>query len=110
MYKAIYKIQPCCLDEEDQTIFSPFINCYYLHSATIYVNGVSYEEDVDFVFEKHKTRWIGSLPLSSKNGDNDTIIFELNYFYMRPDYQVLEFLVDSSFGDQDSSQKIISKH
>ena len=107
MYKAIYKIQPGCLDEQSQTIFSPFINCYYLHSAIILVNGQAQEEYVDFVFKGHKTHWTGEFALEA----SDTIVYELNYFHIRPDdIEVLGFLVDSSFGDPNCSKKIISKH
>ena len=107
MYKAIYKVTDGCIDIVTQEIFSPFINCYHLHSATISFNGVSYEEDNDFVFDGYKTRWTGAFHLEV----GDTLIYDLNYFYIRPDdTNVLSFIIDHTYTNPAKSNEIIAKH
>lgn len=107
MYKAIYKVTDSCIDITNQEIFSPFINCYHLHSATISFNGVSYEEDNDFIFVGHKTRWTSAFQLEA----GDTLIYELNYFYIRPDdTNVLSFIIDHTYSNPAKSKEIIAKH
>ena len=106
MYKAIYKIQTECLDGVSKTIFTPFIKCYHIHSVIIYANGIAQEMDVDFYFDNYKTIWF-----EQYFENNWSMIFDINYFYMRPDdIEVLSFLVDSSFINQIKSKEIISKH
>jgi len=106
MYKAIYKIQTECLDGVRKTIFTPFIKCYHIHSVIIYANGLAQEMDVDFYFDNYKTIWF-----EEYFENNWSMIFDINYFYMRPDdIEVLGFLVDSSFTNQIKSKEIISKH
>ncbi|KIC61325.1 hypothetical protein [Chryseobacterium taiwanense] len=106
MYKAIFKISNHCIDVPAQEIFTPFINCYHLHSSTIFVNGVSYEEDESYEFDQYRTKWKGPFELQN---DYD-IIIELNYFYMRPDAKVLNFIIDSTYTNPDKSSEITSKH
>jgi hypothetical protein len=63
MYKAVFKIQKDCIDEQNQKIFTPFIHCYELHSVVMLVNGESQEQDADFIFSWriHKVvRWISN--------------------------------------------------
>lgn len=106
MYKAIYKIQTECLDSENNKIFTPFINCYQIHSVIIYVNGLAQEMDIDFYINNHETIW------SEDYFENDwSLIFEINYFYIKPDnIEIFSFLIDNSFSDQTKSKEIISKH
>jgi hypothetical protein len=107
MFKAIFKIGKKCIDTTSQEIFTPFINCYHLHSVTISINGVTYEEDNDFHFIGYKTKWTGAFSLEVA----DTLIFEINYFYIRPDDEkILNFLIDNSYSDNTKSNQIISKH
>jgi hypothetical protein len=106
MYKAIYKIQPDCLDSSNRTIFTPFINCYQIHSVSVYANGLVQEQEVDFVFSGCNTIW---------NEDyfrNDwAIVFDINYFYMKPNnVKVLSFLVNDAFTYESRTKEIISKH
>ncbi len=108
MYKAVFKIQSDCLEVANQEIFTPFVNCYQIHSVTMYVNGVSYEQDIVFCFIGHKTKWIN---IGFQLETTDTIIFDINYFYIRPDdIEVLGFLVDTLYSNQTKSKEIISKH
>lgn len=109
MYKAIFKISIECIDFSKQVIFTPFINCYIIHSAYMIVNGVIYEENVDFKFENHLTKMIEGNELE----DGDHIIIELNYFYMRnEDNQILSFLINDKKGYThiDLTNEIVSKH
>jgi hypothetical protein len=55
MYKAIYKINKESLDVVNKKIFTPFIKCYHIHSITIYVNGIAYEEGMDFQLSNYET-------------------------------------------------------
>ena len=107
MYKAVYKIQTECLDTEKQEIFTPFIRCYHIHTVIGYINGQAQEQDIDFNHIDNTTKWSGGFNL----GTSDTIIFDIDYFYMRPDdIEVLGFLVNDSFTNQTKSVEIISKH
>jgi hypothetical protein len=107
MFKAIFKVTGSLIDVANQEIFTPFVNCYHLHSAIISFNGVSYEEDNDFNFNGYKTKWTGAFTLV----DTDVLIFDLNYFYIKPDnLNVLSFIVDGTYTDPNKSNEIISKH
>ena len=107
MFKAIFKIENKCIDIANQEIFTPFINCYHLHSLTISMNGVSYEEDDDFKIIGYKIKWTGAFDLEA----GDKLILDINYFYIRPDdTNVLSFLIDSSYSNSVKSNEIISKH
>lgn len=107
MYKALYKIQNDCVNETTQEIFTPFINCYQIHSVTVYINGLALEQDIEFNFIDYKTKCTCGYSI----GTRDSIIFEINYFYIRPDdIDVLGFLVDHTFSNQTKSKEIISKH
>jgi|JFJP01.1.fsa_nt_gi hypothetical protein len=107
MYKAIYKIQSDTIDKATQEIFTPFIDCYHIHSVSIYINGIAYEQDVDFVFIKHKTKCFCGFQIEK----TDTIICDINYFYIQPNnIDVLGFIVDTSFTNAAKSKEIISKH
>lgn len=109
MYKAIFKISFECIDLLKQEIFTPFINCYNIHSAYMIVNGAIYEEDVVFKLDNHLTKMIGQNELE----DGDHIIMELNYFYMRnEDKQILSFLIseEGEYSDVVLTNEIASKH
>lgn len=109
MFKAIFKISKECIDVTDQVIHTPFINCYMLHSAHLFINGIIYEQDIDFVFDKHLTKWIGSFKIE----ENDSITLELNYFYIRnEDYRILDYITetDKGYSNIELTNKIISKH
>ena len=107
MYKAVYKIHSDCLDEKSQKIFTPFINCYQIHSVTIYANGLAQEHEIDFIFNNEETEWISEIRFSN----NWSLIFDINYFYIRPEnIEVLGFLVNEIYSNPDKSKEIISKH
>lgn len=107
MYKSIYKIQPNCIDIANQKLFTPFINCYELHSTRLYINGVSYEEGIDYNFSNEWTNWIGSFDIEV----DDSIIFEIDYFYIRKhNIEILSFLIDSSYSNPSDTKEIVSKH
>lgn len=109
MFKAIFKISEECIDIGNQEIHTPFINCYTIHSAYMFVNGIVYEQDVDFEFENHLTKWKGSFEIESR----DSIILELNYFYIRnEDYRILNCITegDAEYSQIELTNKIISKH
>jgi hypothetical protein len=107
MFKSIFKVTGSLIDVANQEFFTPFVNCYYLHSVIVSFNGVSYEEDNDFYFIGHKTKWTGAFVLV----DTDVLIFDLNYFYIKPDnLNVLSFIVDATYADPNKSNEIISKH
>lgn len=107
MFKGIFKITSNLIDVENQEIFTPFVNCYHLHSAILSFNGISYEEDADFNFEGFKTKWTGAFNLE----EEDVLIFDLNYFYIKPDnLNVLSFIVDNTYTNPAKSNEIISKH
>lgn len=108
MYKALFKIQKDCYDIVNQEIFTPFINCYQIHSITMLINGLAQEQDIDFEIIGHKTKLIG---LGYNFDNDDTIVLDINYFYMRPDdIEILGFLIDVSYNNQVKSKEIISKH
>ncbi len=111
MYKAIYKIQSDCIDNSKQEIFTPFINCYHLHSITLYINGVAQESELDFVFQNYITKWQPHPVHNMTINSGDSIIFDINYFYCKPDnIEVLGFLINSSFSNPIKSKEIVSKH
>lgn len=109
MFKAIFKIPKECIDVKNQEIHTPFINCYIIHSAYMFINGIVYEEVEDFEFEKHLTKWKGSFEIEV----NDSITLELNYFYIRnEDYRILNCITegDVEYSEIELTNKIISKH
>lgn len=108
MYKAIFKIENECINVIEQEIFTPFINCFQMHSVMVYVNGLAQEQDFDYKFIGHKTKWLGDI-FDLHSGDS--IVFDMNYFYIRPDdIEVLGFLVDTTYLNPLKSKEIISKH
>lgn len=107
MYKSIFKLQSDCIDIANQKLFTPFINCYELHSSRLNVNGVSYEEGIDYSFSNEWTNWIGGFSLDI----SDSILFDIDYFYIRKhDIDVLSFLVDATYANQMTTKEIVSKH
>lgn len=107
MYKGIFKVTGNLIDEANQELFTPFVNCYHLHSATISFNGISYEEDIDFSFIGNKTKWNADFNIES----TDIFNFEINYFYIKPDnINILDFLVDGTYVNPAKTKEIISKH
>lgn len=106
MYKAVYKIQDGCIDVENSKLFTPFVKCYWLHSAVLTINGVSYEEDIDFYFEDHYTCLNSGFDLSECS-----VILDLNYFYIKRDEnEILGFLIDGTYQDKSRSKEIVSRH
>lgn len=107
MYKGIFKVTGNLIDEANKELFTPFVNCYHLHSATISFNGISYEEDIDFSFIGNKTKWNADFNIES----TDIFNFEINYFYIKPDnINILDFLVDGTYVNPAKTKEIISKH
>ncbi len=93
----------------NQEIFTPFVNCYHLHSAILSFNVNSYEEDNDFNFVGHKTKWTGAFNLAANS--DDVLIFDLNYYYIKPNnLNVLCFIIDSTYANTTRSNEILSKH
>ncbi len=107
MYKAVFKIQSDCISEIKQEIFTPFVRCYYIHSIVLIVNGMACEEGVDFEIDGFLIKWEGDFSLEKSY----SIVCEIDYFYMKPDEdRALDFVVDSTYADNDKTNTIISKH
>jgi hypothetical protein len=106
MYKAVYKIQSSSIDEATQTIFTPFINCYEIHSIVVYVNGLGAVEE-GFTIDKYRTRCSFGYEIKK----SWSVVFDINYFYMKTSpLNVLDFLIDQSYINPAESEKIVSKH
>lgn len=110
MYKAIYEIEQDCIDETNQEIFAPFIQCYYIHSIIIYFNGIAQTSDTDIQICGHLIKWAPLInPMDFRKDDQFTL--DINYFYIRPeDNNILGFLVDSTYSNATKTSEIISKH
>lgn len=107
MYKAIYKVQGDCIDGDKNAIFSPFINCYYLHSVTIIYNGIIYQEEIDFTINEYFTQWNFDI----EKMECDVYTYEINYYYIRAeDPNILKFIVDNRYANPSKTNEIISKH
>ncbi|OIN59966.1 hypothetical protein [Arsenicibacter rosenii] len=106
MYKAIYKVQDQNIDSANNRLFTPFVNCYIIHSAILYVNGVAGEQDVDFVFNGNYTETKLGYDLS----DDDSFILDINYFYIKENTNMFDFLIQNSFSNKVKSNEIVSKH
>ena len=104
MYKANFKIQSECLNKDTNKIFVPFVNCYYIHSITLLVNGSSnYEYDNFDVIDNYL--YIEDYILDGQ----DDFRIEINYFYIKKDnYKIFDFMIDKSYDSE--NLKIISKH
>ncbi|MDH4461287.1 MAG: hypothetical protein QE277_07695 [Flectobacillus sp.] len=109
MHKAVFNIDPKCILEETQEIFTPFINCYHIHSITLNVEGIICSEGSSFIFDGYKTKWLES---GVKMESHDKITYDINYFYIKPDnITVLDFLIKGkNYSIPDKSLEIISKH
>ena len=107
MYKAVFNIQSGCISHSRQEIFTPFINCYDVHSVTIHVNGQVHQEERSFKLNGEKTVWFGGFTIDG----NDSVVFDINYFYIRPEnVEALGFVINGSYIDQSKSKEIVSKH
>lgn len=107
MYKAVFKIQSECIDVAQQQIFAPFVRCYYIHNIVLLVNGIAYEESIDFELDGFLIKWNGDFSLAT----NESIVCQIDYHYMKPDEEnALDFIVDSTYTDPDKTNSIISKH
>lgn len=108
MYKAVFKIQPECIDPVNQEIFTPFINCYQIHSVMLNIGGLIQEQDIDFEIDEHKTKWLGNIfGIHSE----DSILFDINYFYIKPEnVEVLGFLINETYSNPLKTKEIISRH
>jgi len=104
MYKAIYRIQPECIDPKENKIFAPFLNCYELHSVFVNINGLI-EDDI---------RIEGNYAYVNKPYPIDRewkTTFDINYFYMNlNNTNIFDYLIDSKYEDPPNSKKIAAKH
>lgn len=104
MYKAIYRIQPECIDPKENKIFAPFLNCYELHSVFVNINGLI-EDDIRI--EGNYT--FLSMPYPIDREWKTT--FDINYFYMNlNNTNIFDYLIDSKYKDPLNSKKIAAKH
>lgn len=104
MYKAIYRIQPECIDEKENVIFTPFLNCYELHS--VFVNFGGLQED-EILLNGNYT----FIQTFYKGYNGFKITFDINYFYMNlTNRTMFDSIIDSSFKDPKNSRLIASKH
>jgi hypothetical protein len=104
MYKAIYRIQPDCIDEKENKIFTPFLNCYEVHS--VFVNSGGLIEDA-LSFDGNYT-YIKTLYIHDKSF---RLTFDINYFYMNlNNTNIFDYIIDSKYKDPHNSKKIAAKH
>lgn len=112
MYKAKYHIPHDCLpnDNSNQSIFAPFLQCYYTHGINIIVNGMTLNDVGVVKITDYWAEWqVQEADFHLDKGDN--VVFEIDYFYMRPDNtEVLAFLIDSSDANLKKTKNIISSH
>jgi hypothetical protein len=104
MYKAIYRIQPECINEKENKIFTPFLNCYELHS--VFVNSDGHIENI--------FHWEGNFSYIKRLYIHDSsfnLTFDINYFYIRLNHTpIFESIIDSNYKDKENSKSIASKH
>jgi len=104
MYKAVYKIQHDCIVQGENRIFTPFLNCYELHSVFVNFGGL-FEDEIDF---RENYTFIKRF---YKSADGYRITFDINYFYMNlNNTKMFDSIIDSSFKYPKNSRLIASKH
>jgi hypothetical protein len=104
MYKAIYRIQSECIDPKENKIFTPFMNCYELHSVFVNINGLI--ED-DTRIEGNYTFLNMPYPIDREWKTT----FDINYFYMNlNNTNIFDCLIDSKYKYPLNSKKIAAKH
>jgi len=106
MYKAKYKIQKELIDNSKNRIYTPFLQCYYLHSVTFFYNGISHDLFNEFDISHPYITLKGPFDF----GDNDSLVFEVNYHYMHKDAQIFDHIIDNTYSDETKSNSIASKH
>ena len=104
MYKAIYRIQPECIDEKENKIFTPFLNCYELHS--VFANSDGHIENI--FYKEENFSYIKRLYI---HDNYFNLTFDINYFYIRlNNTPIFESIINSSYKDTENSKSIASKH
>lgn len=106
MYSTSFTLSFSQFIPANNTVFAPFLRCYQIQHATLLFNGLVQVEPENFTLgERHI-----NLPTDYAFMETDHLVLNLTYFYKSALEDVFDFIIDGTFANPASSNRIASSH